>query len=184
MPVTNSTSCESDSGSSHLERQTTSWNHIVAPLEEALKDKGVEEGVIQAALADTRAALVSSDEEVEKECPSPGEDLRQTICQIENVPQEAVDFAFDQMDAKSLDQVIKNRRQPLGGEIEYDYENQRIVLNGRTVLEQCIIESIDEKLSNMMYEVEHGEREDYTRAELHEARKSLCVTLNEEFSNI
>jgi hypothetical protein len=104
-------------------------------------------------------------------------DTPETAIAIAEVPQEAVDYAFDRLEATTVSELLRGYQFSLGGNLSYDYDGNRVVVEGRTPIEQIIIEAVDEKLHDMLYEVNHGERDDYTAADLKQIRRGVQTTL-------
>jgi len=101
-----------------------------------------------------------------------------TEIQIHGVPQEAIDFAFDQLEGTHLRETLKRYRDfPMNGEISLDYGNGTVSMSEDTVIEQILLDSIDEKLAQMLTEVEAGARDDHSVEELLEARQNIQLSI-------
>lgn len=97
-----------------------------------------------------------------------------TNISLENVPQEAVDYAFDQIGEGGLDILLRDYVDwGVAGELSLDYGSQTVKLTSLTVVEQAVRKAVDEKLAGMQYEIEHGERDDYEIADIRHARHAL-----------
>jgi len=101
----------------------------------------------------------------------------ETAIALPEVPQEAVDYAFDRLEAPTVDKLLRGYQSPLSGDLKYDYDDKRVVVEGRTPIEQVVVGAVDEKLRDMLYEVRHGERDDYTAPELRQIRRDVRTTL-------
>jgi hypothetical protein len=104
---------------------------------------------------------------------------KQTEIEINGVPQEAVDFALDQLEASSLHNLIENNDAELVGELEPHPDNNSVVVFGRTLVEEQLRASVSEKIWDMVREVNNGERDDYTAAELENALRTLSFTIRQ-----
>jgi hypothetical protein len=76
-----------------------------------------------------------------------------------------------------VDKLLRGYQSPLSGDLKYDYDDKRVVVEGRTPIEQVVVGAVDEKLRDMLYEVRHGERDDYTAPELRQIRRDVRTTL-------
>lgn len=101
-----------------------------------------------------------------------------TVVDINGAPQEAIDYAFDQLEATSVNKLIMGYRHPFSSEINYDYDNGQLAIQGRSPVEEILVNAMDEKLRDMLYEVRHNERDDYAASELREARRKMQTNLS------
>lgn len=100
----------------------------------------------------------------------------QATIDFSEYPEEVTDYAFDQLDAPGevsgahVNEQLANDLE--SGPFEPDYEQQTVTLT-RNPLVDVIVMKMREKVSDIMYEVEHNERDDYTITELQELRHKL-----------
>lgn len=165
----------------------TNYKDIRESLALALASEGVSEETADAVIKTVDDAVVANETHLEwpstaGERPlSEGSDVRpDTTIHVDNVPPEAVEFAFDQIEARGMNPLLQDYyRYPLTL-VECDYKQQSVTLRERTTVEQVLLATIDEKLSDMLWEVKRGERDDYSKAELQEARNSIEFTLTRQ----
>lgn len=89
-----------------------------------------------------------------------------------HVPQEAVDYAFDQFEdrvqderilADAVEDLLTNER------IRVSYDTKTVMVED-TITDQILRHSMIEKLESMIREVRRGDNTDYTEEELKAAR--------------
>lgn len=96
-----------------------------------------------------------------------------------DLPAEVTDYAFDQFNDRidteldtALESVFANEC------VEFDYESQSITLY-KTVITTILETAMREKVRDIEYEVEHGERDDYSIDDV----QTIRTAVNQTFEN-
>lgn len=85
-------------------------------------------------------------------------------------PEEVTDFAFDQLDDRITgDCGSESLRVVIESNIDTDYDEQNVSLE-YTVVTEVLIGAMSDKIRDIKYEIENGERDDYT---VHEVKQLM-----------
>lgn len=86
-------------------------------------------------------------------------------------PEEVTDYAFDQLEDRLLDEYGRDEalRVVIESNIETDYDEQNVSLES-TVVTEILLDAMSDKIRDIKYEIENGERNDYT---VHEVKQLM-----------
>ena len=89
------------------------------------------------------------------------------------LPEEVTDYAFDQLDDRLFSERERAEERVFGADpVDKDYDTQSIGFK-KTLFTEVLSMAMEEKLRDIEWEVERGERDDYSLAEVREMRSTL-----------
>jgi hypothetical protein len=90
------------------------------------------------------------------------------------LPAEVTDYANDRFDEPARSELVEEalRAAPFPDEAEWFYDDQTLEIF-RNPFRVAYELALQEKLNDMLYEVEHGERDDFSPAEIKDFEREL-----------